>query len=554
MSLHDATQIVSRLGPSSVVIDREAEPVLARELALLGCIVVDAADPAAQGRIRFVRWSAGDEPAMPAGQAETLVVASVPGSRREVEAVLFASGWSRHPGGLAADDPIDADTLPSLAYFDRADGEDLLRRGDTDADAAIARFALAAEIVRSGDRVLVAGHDAAAGARIVAALSRARDVEAGEIAVAHAPASFDALVIVADAGSIRSDVLDLAARTLKPDGRLILSWREDGRGVAAIAAAVDDRFISERWAVQRMPSGGGAVTLLRGTSQAAAGDWVVLTASADPLAGAHLGYRHPAFHGDGQDAAATLVDIAGAYDNPHLYRAMVQVGERLGDEVKLARLAECVLEEARPGSADRGAAIAVLGYRVLDLRLTMSMAAVTGLIETYLGETEPSQAPHVLRWRLSLLFLAGRLAELAGDPAAALGWFKRASLADWAGFSPLLATKAIAGCFHTARLHLAGGDRAAAMACFRRGLDTALAAAAAPHDRLIGNRDHPVPFYCQEMAEVLDMGAQCAAALTHAHLLDRDPGLFWRQIDVRRFGLFAWADGLARENARLRAA
>jgi len=68
----------------------------------------------------------------------------------------------------------------------------------------------------------------------------------------------------------------------------------------------------------------------------------------------------------GAGALKALVDFGAAYNNPYLYRSMVQMGERVGDEMKLARLAECVIEDSLPASADRGAAIAVLGYRVLE--------------------------------------------------------------------------------------------------------------------------------------------------------------------------------------------
>ncbi len=61
-----------------------------------------------------------------------------------------------------------------------------------------------------------------------------------------------------------------------------------------------------------------------------------------------------------------------------------------------------------------------------------------------------------------------------------------------------------------------------------------------------------MPFYLQELAEVIDMGSQRANAIAHFHLWARDPGLFWRQVDIKRFGLASWARDLERENKRLR--
>ena len=78
-----------------------------------------------------------------------------------------------------------------------------------------------------------------------------------------------------------------------------------------------------------------------------------------------------------------MVDFGAAYDNPWLYRTMVQMGERLTHDVKLARLAECVIEDSREDSADRGAAIAVLGYRVLEMRRPDLAFAILPMIQAY---------------------------------------------------------------------------------------------------------------------------------------------------------------------------
>ncbi|HEX9447590.1 MAG TPA: hypothetical protein VF920_06400, partial [Dongiaceae bacterium] len=61
----------------------------------------------------------------------------------------------------------------------------------------------------------------------------------------------------------------------------------------------------------------------------------------------------------------------------------------------------------------------------------------------------------------------------------------------------------------------------------------------------------PIPFALQEMAEVLDMGGQCAVALTYLPIWSESPGLFWQQIDIKRFGLASWARDLTRINDAL---
>jgi len=197
----------------------------------------------------------------------------------------------------------------------------------------------------------------------------------------------------------------------------------------------------------------------------------------------------------------------------------------------------------------------VLGYRILELRLTHLADQIMPLIAAYTGQPLGDDTPvHVRRWRISLAFLAGRLTELVGDREAAKRWYRGASAGDWASFSPLLATKAIAAAFYEARLYLADGDSQAALARFQYGVDTAFKAAAFPHSEQMGPDGKPLPFYLTELAEVIDMGSQCANAVAHFALWQRDPGLFWRQVDVRRFGLASWARDLEQENQRLRAA
>jgi hypothetical protein len=220
-------------------------------------------------------------------------------------------------------------------------------------------------------------------------------------------------------------------------------------------------------------------------------EWLLAVASANPFAadeGLIAGYQHPEFRA----GRAAVVDLAGAYDNPFFYRTLIQMGERLTDDQKLIRLALLVTEESRPGSAERGGAIAVLGYRVLEGRSLDDVTKVIKLIQDY--ATADAQANvHTLRWRLSHAFLAGRLMELAGESDAAITWYRKTAEYDWRLFSPLLATKTVGAAFYEGRLHLQAGDEAAARTCFERGVSEALAAAQRPSAEVLGDCASPHP-------------------------------------------------------------
>jgi hypothetical protein len=593
VSIQNASAIVQRLGPCRIALDRRAHAELACELALMGCEAVDVADATTAVKQRgataaFLAWTDQEADAglaralRPFQRMDMLVLQTAGQDRSAIERVLFDAGWQRHAGGMTTADysAWTAETLPGATLWQRAKGHDRswLRKG-VEADALIARYVAAANHVRSGDRVLVDGQGSADGAAILMALSRGgstvrvtRDQDRrtrGETVDASltrlADHSIDMIVAleptVPDNWVAR---IEDYARVLKHDGRIFIGWQQGGGDIRPddwqqFCDAVSDYFLPEKRYVQfpvsPRPTGPYAIMAVE-PEQTAATDWLIMVASANPLIGAIAAesYDNPAFPA-AKGPLPALVDFGAAYDNPWLYRTMVQMGERLGHDVKLARLAECVIEDSRDDSADRGAAITVLGYRVLEMRRADLALAVLPLIQAYASRPlEKSTPVHVRRWRISLAFLAGRLNELTEDRESAKRWYREAAEAEWADFSPLLATKSIAASFYEARIHLADGDPQTALACFRHGADTALKAAAFPHEQQMGTDGQPLPFYLQELAEVIDMGSQCANALAHFPLWQRDPGLFWRQVDVRRFGLASWARDLERENAQLRAA
>lgn len=597
MTIQNANAIVQRLGPCRIALDQATHADLASELALMGCDLADIplpGDRATPGaKVGLLDWSTGRDSGgfaaalRPFRQMEALALLSAGQDRRSIERGLFDAGWQRHPGGMMVGEypAWSAHALPPLSFYQRArqGGAQFLQKG-IDADPLIARYAMAANHVRPSDHVLIDGTGSADGAAILLALSRAGSVVRVSSKPRHSfKADRSVETVQPDLATLEDHSVDLIvafepatpgdwiarlddySRILKHDGRIVLGWRRSEgdnarpRDWAMLSDEVAQRFLPEARYVQipvdADPTGAHALFPIA-LDNPASTDWMMIVAAANPLMGAGQPerYNHPAYpNTDGPMPA--LVDFGAAYDNPWLYRSMVQMGERLADDVKLARLAECVIEDSREDSADRGAAIAVLGYRVLEMRRGDLAEAVLPLIAAYVDRPLTDDVPvHVRRWRISLAFLAGRLNELAGHRDDAKRRYREAAEGPWEAFSPLLATKAIAAAFYEARMHLADGDSRTALACFRQGVDTATRATAFPHQEQMGASGEPLPFYFQELAEVIDMGSQCANALAHFPLWDRDPGLFWRQVDIRRFGLASWARDLERENERLRAA
>ena len=496
------------------------------------------------------------------------------------------------------DDTVLADWPLQRLLADRDLHMDMTREVGPRADAHTVRYSLAAQWVRAGDTVLDCACGLGYGSAILAARSRGArfigvDIDPGSIEHARAnfghygveyhaadatrldfipDASVDLIVSFETIEHVPDylSLIDEFARVLKPDGRIIASvpnlWvDETGEDPNPhhfhafdwdkFAAAFEGRFLIEKRYRQETPSGFKLIHAPRNLQEVPLGmaiddtEWWVLVASADPRQAKSSAYAHPAF-ARASATGAHVADFGAWYDNPWIYRSLVQMGERVSDPAQLRALALDTLTNARPESADFGAAATVLVYSVLDhperfdyandlLELARAYAAV---------ETDN---PHVARWQISLNYALGLLCLSIGERAEAAAWFDRVLNADALRFSPLLATKTVAAGFWRAIMALVDGDTQRAQACLRGALNAARHALTSDDKEAIGDPEAPLSFGFSELAEVADMASQCANALNHLDLFARAPGQFWSLVDVRRFGLSTWAQHLERENRAL---
>lgn len=478
---------------------------------------------------------------------------------------------------------------------------DMSRESGARADAHMVRYALAAEMVRPGDAVLDCACGLGYGSAILAAQSRGAhfvgvDLDPGTVAYAEANFS-QAYGITYRAGSatdlsfIEDDSIDFlvsfetiehledyssflseAFRVLKPDGRLIASvpnlWvDETGRDpnpyhfhafdYQKFRTTIAEHFMVEaRWA-QEAPGGFKLWDSPRKLDKLPLDappfetEWLILVASVDPLSKKSAQrYRHPEFFEQEDATGSWVVAFAEHYENPWLYRSMVQMGERIQDSAVLADLAARALAESSLETADFGAALTILSYALLDEGSSQQVEDAMGLIQAYLGVD--SENPHVARWQISAAFAAAKLALARGDRQVAAGYFQAVSQSDFLAFSPLLATKAIASSFMLGMMCLADGNESEAVAQFHVGISNGRKALHADDINAIGNPDNALSFGFKELAEVADMSAQCATALKWLPIYKRSPGKYWEMVDVKRFGLASWALALQRENEGLR--
>jgi ubiquinone/menaquinone biosynthesis C-methylase UbiE len=525
-------------------------------------------------------------------------------TREQIEQAWLEVGWRRHPRlnrmvsyeGLEAEShvgmvalllepvPAEAATQYPLATLAASRGlhMDMLREASRRADAHLARYTLASELIRRGDRVLDTACGLGYGAHVLRTTSEAASVlgvDASEFAVRYARAHYadrdvdfregdvcdlrdvpDASVNVVVCMETLEHVEDPAralrefARVLTPGGRVIVSvpnqWG-DTTGPhrnphhlheytwASLRAQLEAFFLPEqRW---RQTAGGGR-KLPQASRQLARVPWELEVSEADPdrqaewwlacamktpIGAGKAGYQETMFRDAPVDPAFHVVAFARDYDNPWLVRAMVSTGARLSHPRGLMELATRVRETARAGSPDQGAAICVLAYQALgrDAHDEPMVRELLGWIDQY--EHDADGSPHAWRWQISNRFVAGRLWLALGDRAQARAQFAACAGMDVLSFSPLLATKTIESCLIAGLMDLCDGRTQEARRWWMRGLEESRRVISGSWLNVWGTPEHPMSFGLREVTEVMDAAARCAGWLAHSEDQWVRPGLAW---------------------------
>lgn len=481
---------------------------------------------------------------------------------------------------------------------------DMLRESGRRSDGHVSRYVMAAAKIRPGDVVLDAACGLGYGTYVLSALSRGSKfigVDLEPTSTAYANANFaagnDALQFhTADVTQLQfiSDhsidtvisfetiehlenyeiFLAEVKRVLKPDGRFIGSvpnrWcDETGEDPNPyhfhvfdwdkLYKAIGNYFIVDGCYAQT--SGGGfrlwdqpRAFFPVSIHNAAVVDpeWWIITACGNPLTAKHIPYANPFVREENSDIPMH-VDFARYYENPWIYRTMVQLGERLEDKEVLMSVCLHVVGLSTPGSADQGAALTIIAYQYLEanqisaVQIDPFVAAVNIFHQAY-----DRNNPHAHRWAISLLFVVGRLLLLYGNRQDALNIFLDCSKMDPLLFSPLLATKTISSHLY-AGLILAGEQKwDDAKNELSAGVKKTEQALHADWKHATGNIENPLSFGLQELAEVADLGSQCANALEALQKQQTMPGYLWDRVQLRRFGLVEWTKSVEVENQWLR--
>ena len=478
----------------------------------------------------------------------------------------------RVPDAAAARYPLDA------LLEERDLHMDMFRESGSRSDAHIVRYQWAARYIRPGDAVLDAACGLGYGSYLIQSSSTAGStlgIDGSKYAYEYAVANFAAIQqglefrcgmlpqALADIPDHSIDVVisfetlehidentaTLAEfhRILTPGGRIITSVPNDWSDASGedpnpfhvhvytlerLCRELEQHFVLEDLAAQtanQYKLGEDRVTwhaagrslrqvplAARSDGNAPPAEWWLAVAMRAPQEGTAVPYRetaYPTFERDDWNVTAFARD----YHNPWLVRAMVDIGHRLHDPVALARLAEQTARTAPSGSADAGAALCVLAYRMLEQAAVpvVQVAELAQRIEGYL--LSGPETAHGRRWMLSLLFVMGKLWLQHGEFAQARSALERCVAMDPLSFSPLLCNRVVEAQLILGNLDVAHGAAAAAAAHWRAGIALARHAVAGDWRGALGDLDNPVEFGLPELASILEYASACAFALAHAH-------------------------------------
>ncbi|WP_422649191.1 hypothetical protein [Cupriavidus sp. H18C1] len=229
---------------------------------------------------------------------------------------------------------------------------------------------------------------------------------------------------------------------------------------------------------------------------------------------------------------------------------MVSIGLRTESPDLQMEWAQQVLASSAPDSADRGAALAILAYRLLDKQPAGDAEQLCAEIQKYVSI--PPRNPNARRWAISLNYVLallhlemGRRAEAAVALAAVL----RDNPAE---YSVTLVTKAVDAAWLLGSMHLADGKQELAREIWRNeGLRWMRAVGA--HMTSVSDQYDPPTFEPREMASVVRKIGRLFAGGKFADLAQSHPSVYQAEIEEEAFATQMRIDAMADERKRMAA-
>ncbi|WP_454752347.1 methyltransferase domain-containing protein [Cupriavidus necator] len=277
-------------------------------------------------------------------------------------------------------------------------------------------------------------------------------------------------------------------------------------------------------------------------------EWWLCVAMKDPNAGSDVPYVERNFTEGDLEAAGNALAFGRDYENPWLVRSMVSMGLRTESTQLQLQWSRKVLNVTTRGSADQGAALAILAYRVLDKRAELDID-IEKAIEAYIAT--PPANPNAHRWVISLRYVLALLRLQSGQRDAARVLFEETLRDDPVMYSITLLTKTVDAAWLLGYMHLADGDWRTARKVWQT---TAVSTLHTVGGFLVslGSDYDPPSFEPREITFVVDKAQRLLAAARGADYAKWRPAVYQADVDRGENALLIRSDSIARERDQLR--
>lgn len=470
--------------------------------------------------------------------------------------------------------------FPNAAFYANPQAyTDMLRESGRHADARLARYILASSRVRSGT-ILDIGCGLGYGSAVLAS-SHANvhciGVDENAEAIAYAEANYgvtDKLlsyqvcslsdlsflpnhsidtVIAFDILSKIDDYdvfLTEVSRVLKPDGCFWGSvpnlWEEDESKTnhvfdwMKLKKIISQYFIIDgRWAQSagdKFKAGFSKRHLKKiplDHSVPLDAEWWIFSANVDPRDAIELPYSK-SFHKEDKVLQPRHIQFEKYYENPWLYRLIINHNERFLDDNILSMFCAQVAKQAKPGSADHGAALCVIAYKLLESQhVTLNAVSILANHIDQYDRAYNRNNHHAHRWSVSLHYVCGRLLLSLGHRDEALASFMTCVKTHPTSLDPIVVTMLISAHLHAGLIFVGSDALDKAREQFILGIKEAHRVFQGDWSNILGQFDNPSSLGLSEAVEVLNSANQCAEALSALDRHSSVPGFLWDKINLK---------------------
>lgn len=211
-----------------------------------------------------------------------------------------------------------------------------------------------------------------------------------------------------------------------------------------------------------------------------------------------------------------LINFERDYVNPWLPLGVVVNGVRTSNFKLVGSICSNVLaDESKANSADFGASLCVMGYRLLEKQEVSheELKRYVSIIDVFSAAQVDTRNAHLFRWLVSLSYLKAKLLLKAGALDEAAAELLRLVKYDVTRFSPTLGTKIVSAYIDLGNIRCALHDYESAADSWTQGMHAGIKLFQADEVEWIGDPELPIKGALYEATQIADLVNTCTLSL-----------------------------------------